>query len=203
MLILLVLVLVSRPSLAQSRSPDDSSTQDNVYTNFFFQFRYPFTASWVPQPSSVAEELQQGGEQGAGTGASSATDHEKSYYLLTLFRTIPGQGPSGRARAVIALVANDNSTHPEIISGKEAVLLLAQKMKTRRYTLLGEPKEIKISGQSFFRQDMRTTNSAGVTTYQSMVFTTVKGYSLGFLLLSPTRSLLDGMVAGLNQFKFY
>lgn len=199
-------MLAAGPCIAQSASPDDGSTLDNVYTNFFFQFRYPFTASWVPQPASVVEELQQAGEARSGTAASSpgspARD-EKTYHLLTLFRTIPGQGPAGRERAVISLTASDNSAHPEITSGKEAVLALAERLKARRYTVVGEPLEITISGQSFFRQDVKGVNSSGMVVYQSMVFTVVKGYSLGFVFISPSRKLLTSMVASLDKAKFY
>jgi hypothetical protein len=203
--IFLTALLLTACCLGQSRSPDDGSTQDNVYTNFFFQLRYPFTASWVPQPPSAAEELQQAGEAKSESGGTdgSPANAEKSYYLLTLFRTIPGQGPAGRSRAIITLVANDNASHPEITSGKEAVVLLTEKMKQRHYTPMGAPQELKLSGQSFFRQDMKATNSAGVPVYQSMVFTVTKGYALGFLLVSPTKPLLDSMLGTLDSFKFY
>ncbi len=196
--IFLTALLLCTAGSAQSRSPYDSSTQENVYTNFFFQFRYPFTASWVPQPASVAEELQKAGEAG-----SLGSDTEQTYYLLTLFRTIPGQGPAGKVRAMISLVAMDNSANPEITSGKEAVLALAEKMKARHYTAVGEPQEIQISGQSFFRQDMKGPNTAGTPVYESVVFTVTRGYSFGFVLVSPSQTLLTSMIASLGKAKFY
>ncbi len=195
-----MVALLSVCCVAQSPSPNDGSVQDSVYTNFFFRLRYQFTASWVPQPASVAEELQKAAEPKSN---STRTDPEKSYHLLTLFRTLPGQGPAGRERAVISLIASDNSAHPEIASGREVVVALAEKMKARHYGAIGEPKEVTISGQSFFRQDMKSAGPSGVPVYESLVFTVIKGYSFGFRFVSPSKSLLTSMVASLDKASFY
>lgn len=195
--ILLAVLLLSSYCAPQIASPDDGSALDNVYTNFYFRFRYPFTASWVTQPASVAEELQNAG------GAKAASDEAKPHYLLTLSRTIPGQGPAGRTHAVISLVAKDNAAHPELASGQEVVLALVNKMKARRYTAIGEPQAIKIGGHSFFRQDMKGPASAGTPVYESMVFTVTKGYSFGFVLASPSQTLLTSMVATLEKAEFF
>ena len=50
--IFLAVLLLSAYCLAQSRNPYESSTEDNVYTNFFFRFRYSFTADGDPAPDA-------------------------------------------------------------------------------------------------------------------------------------------------------
>ena len=105
--------------LAQSTTPLESSTEGNVYTNFFFRFRYPFSSSWVLQPMNVVQQL----EKEAPTRLDEKPlNAEKHYNLLTLFRNFPGQGPTGRSRASIELITEELSSHREITTGRECVL---------------------------------------------------------------------------------
>ena len=46
---------------------------------------------------------------------------------------------------------------------------------------VGEPKEVKISGQTFFRQDLKGRDSSGTPVFQSSLFTVTRGYALGFI----------------------
>jgi len=195
---------LSAVCLGQSRSPDDASTEDNVYTNFFFRFHYSFSASWVPQPADVAEQLQKAGQSRLDDGKQTdAAKVEKHYYLLTLFRNLPGQGVNGRSRAIISLVADDVSAHPEATTGRECVLKLAEHLKKAHYAPVGEPQEVQIGGLTFFRQDLKGTSSAGAPVYQSAIFTVSKGYALGFMLISPSQSMLSNMAGTLDKVQFY
>ncbi len=191
--------------LGQSHSPDDSAIEDNVYTNFFFRFRYSFSSSWVPQPADVAEQLQKAGEARLGDDSQENGPRKagRSYYLLTLFRNLPGQGIAGHSRATILLVAEDVSSNPQITGGKDCVLKLAERMKKARYTTVGGPQEIKIGARTFFRQDMKGTSSAGAPVYQSAIFTLTGGYAVGFLMISPDPSLLAHMVVTAKSVQFY
>ena len=200
-----IALLLSTACLAQSSVPTDSSTEDNVYTNFFFRFRYSFSVSWVPQPADAAEQLQKAGQVGLGDDGKKEGTRKagKSYYLLTLFRNLPGQGIAGHNRAIISLIAEDVSSNPQITSGKDCVLQVAEHLKKAHYTPLGEPREMQISGRTFFRQDMKGTSSVGASVYQSAVFTLTGGYAVGFTLISPNQSMLTSMVGTLNTMKFY
>src|ERR1041384_943082 len=91
---LAAMLLFAVSCFAQS-TPLESSVGANVYTNFFFRFRYEFTPSWVPQPVSMDPEMEKRDREGKA-GAAKTPD---SYVLLNLTRTLPDQGPNGRSRA--------------------------------------------------------------------------------------------------------
>jgi len=197
----LTVLLFSVTCLGQYRSPADSATEGSVYTNFFFRFRYTFTLSWVPQAANVARELPEA-EQARLNDEGGAQRAGKFYYLLTLFRNLPGQGVAGHSRAVISMVAEDISSNTQISGGKDCVLKLAERMKNARYTPVGEPQEMQIAGHTFFRQDMKGT-LAGAPVYQSAIFTTSGGYAVGFLLITPNQPLLTHMVGTVKGLQFY
>ncbi len=201
----LTTLLLCVSCLGQYRSPADSTIEGNVYTNFFLRFRYTFSSSWVPQAANVAEHLpksQQARLSDDDAGDETTRKAGKSYHLLTLFRTLPGQGIAGHSRAIISLVAEDVSSNSQITSGKDCVLKLADHMKKARYTAVGDPQEIQIKGHTFFRQDMKGT-SAGAAVYQSGVCTLTGGYAVGFLMISPSQSLLTHMVGTASTVQFY
>ena len=199
--VVLMTLLFSVACLGQYRSPADSATEGTVYTNFFFRFRYSFTSSWVPQAANVAAELPDS-EQARLNESTSTQKAGKFYYLLTLFRNIPGQGVAGHSRAVISLVAEDISSNAQIAGGKDCVLKVAEHLKKSGYTAVGEPQEMQIGGHTFFRQDMKGT-LAGAPVYQSAIFTTSGGYAVGFLLITPNQPLLTHMVGTVKALQFY
>jgi hypothetical protein len=126
----------------------------------------------------------------------------KSYELLSLFRSLPGQGPNGRSRALISLTAEEVPAHSEPTDGKDALLQFTDRLKKQRYIPVGKLQELKIGSHAFFRQDMKG-KSEGADVYQSGVFTVLNGYAVGFLLTSPTQPLLDNMAATLNKIQFF
>ena len=202
--IFLAVLLLSAYCLAQNRSPYESSTEGNVYTNFFFRFRYSFTASWVAQPMDVGERMQKGGQPLADDDKEVIISKEgKHYSLLTLSRSLPGQGVNGRSHATVQIVAEDLSSHREVNSGKECVLQMAEHLKKAHYTPVGEPKEVKIGGQTFFRQDLKGRDSSGTPVFQSSLFTVNRGYAVGFILVAPAQLMLNNMVETMDKVEFY
>jgi len=195
----LTAVLLFASFCSAQTTPLESSIGANVYTNFFFRFRYEFTSSWVSQPVSMVGEMEKRDREGKLPDSEKAP---KSYELLSLFRTLPGQGPNGRSRALISLTAEEVPAHTETFDGKEALLKFTDKLKKQRYAPVGKLQEFKIGGHTFFRQDMKG-KSEGAEVYQSGIFTVLNGYALGFLLTSPTRSLLDNMAATLDKMQFF
>src|ERR1044071_5196331 len=99
----LAAVLLSVVSCVAQPSPLESSIGDNVYTNFFFRFRYEFTSSWVSQPVSMDSEMAKRDRE----GKAGAVKTPNFYKLLNLVRTLPSQGPNGRSRAEITLTAEE------------------------------------------------------------------------------------------------
>jgi hypothetical protein len=186
-------------SCSAQTTPLESSIGGNVYTNFFFRFRYEFSSSWVSEPVSMVGEMEKRDREGNLPDSAKAPN---SYELLRLVRTLPGQGPNGRSRALISLTAEQVPARSEITDGKEAVLKFTNKLKKQRYTPVGKLQELPINGHAFFRQDMKG-KSEGAEVYQSGVFTVCNGYVVGFLLTSPTQSLLDNMASTLDKIQFF
>jgi len=194
-----VAVLLFALICSAQTTPLESSIGANVYTNFFFRFRYEFTSSWVSQPVSMVGEMEKRDREGKLPDSAKAP---KSYELLSLFRTLPGQGPNGRSRAQITLNAEELPAHSEAPTGKDAVLQITEQMKQRHYTPVGKLQELTIGGHTFFRQDMKG-KSEGADSYQSAVYTVSNGYSVGFIFVSPTQSLLTNMVGTLDKIQFF
>ena len=155
----------------------------------------------MPQAPNVAGELPEA-EQPRLNEDRGTQKAGRLYYLLTLFRNLPGQGIAGHSRAVISLVAEDISSNSQIAGGKDCVLTLAERMKKSRYIPVGEPQEMQIGGHTFFRQDMKGT-LAGSPVYQTAIFTTSGGYAVGFLLITPNQPLLTHMVGTVKALQFY
>src|SRR5215470_5598167 len=114
----LAAVLLSVLSCSAQTTPLESSIGDNVYTNFFFRFRYEFTSSWVSQPVSMVGEMEKRDREGKLPDSAKAP---KSYELLSLSRNLPGQGPNGRSRALISLTAEEIPARSETTDNKDTV----------------------------------------------------------------------------------
>ena len=194
----LAAILLFVLSCAAQSTPLESSIGANVYTNFFFRFRYEFTSSWVSQPVSMDSEMEKRNREGKAGAAKTPN----SYQLLNLVRTLPSQGPNGRSRAVIALTAEEVPAHSETASGQDILLQITEKWKKRSYKPLGKLEELTLGGRKFFRQDMKG-KAEGAEVYQSAIYTVDRGYAMGFLLTSPTQSLLTNMVATLDKIRFF
>ena len=190
------------PSLGQSTSPDDGATEDNVYTNFFFQLRYPFSASWVPLTAAATAQIREAGQARLGDDQPQASS-AKTYHLLSLARNFPGDGPNGRSRALILLVAEDLSSNSEIASAADCVRKVAGRLKQANFTAVGDPQEIQLSGRKFSRQELKGVSSAGTPVYESVYFTLARGHALGIILVAPSQPVLGGMMGTLDKLKFY
>jgi hypothetical protein len=188
---------------AQSTSPNDGSVEDNVYTNFFFQLRYPFSASWVPLSDATSEQIHEAVQAHLGTNSATLEAPAKgSHTLLTLARNLPGSAGT-HSRAIILLIADDVSSDAKVTSAKDCVVKLAERLKKAHYTAVKDPQEVQLSGRTFFRQDLKGTTSAGAPVYESVFFTLAKGYALGFILTAPNEQMRGSMVEGLGKVKFF
>jgi hypothetical protein len=204
LILAIILLLVVVPSMGQSTSPLDSALEDNVYTNFFFRIRYPFSASWIPQSVAAIDQIQtatQGCAGGNAVGASGSA--KRSHNLLTLARNIPGQGLAGRSRAIIVFKAEELASDSGISSGQDCAARLAERLKKDRFTAVGDAKEVQLSGVSFVRQDFKGTSSAGSPLYESAFFTVSKGYAVGFILVAPNEQMRGLMLETLGKLTIF
>jgi hypothetical protein len=192
-----VLIWLTGLSLAQSHTPDDGVVEDNVYTNFFFQVRFPFSASWVPQSATVVNDLEEITRVHLPNAAKGA------HNLLTLFRSLPGGGPNIHGRAIIAVLVEDVSSRADVRNSSDYVTKLADGLHSAGEIRPGTPQEVKLGGRTFYRLDLKSKSPTGAPVYHALVFTMTKGYALGFFLSSPTQPLLTNMAATLDQTKFY
>ena len=201
-LILAITLLLTVPGIGQSTSPLDSSLEDNVYTNFFFRIRYPYSASWIPQSVAAIDQIPEATQGCFGT-STGQTSVKHSYNLLTLARNIPGQGLAGRTRAILVIQAEELASGSGIGSGQDCTVKLAEHLKKKRFTAVGDAKEIQLSGVSFYRQDFKGTSSAGTPLYESAFFTLSKGYALGFILSAPNEQMRSLMIETLKKMEFF
>ena len=203
-LILAIILLLAIPGVGQSTSPLDSALEDNVYTNFFFRIRYPFSASWIPQSVAAVDQIPEATQGCFGTSPAGAPGSGKhSHNLLTLARNIPGQGLAGRSRAIIVFKAEELASDSGISSGQDCAAKLTDHLKKHHFTAVGDVKEVQLSGISFFRQDFKGTSSAGAPQYESAFFTVSKGYALGFILSAPNEQMRSLMLETLSKLKFF
>jgi hypothetical protein len=203
-LILTITLLLTVPGVGQSTSPLDSSLEDNVYTNFFFRLRYPYSASWIPQSMAAIDQIHEVNQGCFGASTAQASVRVKrSYNLLTLARNIPGQGLAGRSRAILVIQAEELASDSGIRSGQDCAAKLTEHLKRKRFTAVGDAKQVQLSGASFYRQDFKGTSAAGSALYESAFFTVSKGYALGFILSAPNEQLRGLMVETLEKMKFF
>jgi hypothetical protein len=152
----------------------------------------------------VTQQLEKEGRERLGDGKpADGAKPEKHYYLLTLYRNLPGEGANGRSRAIIEVVAEELPPHSEVTNGKDCVLKLAEHLKKAHYAPVGDPKEMQISKQSFFRQDLKGTNSSGAPVFQSSIFAVTQGHALGFILVAPSQLVLNNMLGTLAKVEFF
>jgi hypothetical protein len=203
-LVLAITLLLILPGAGQSVSPLDSSLEDNVYTNFFFRLRYPYSASWIPQSMAAIDQIREANQGCFGaTTVDASVPVKHSYNLLTLARNISGQGLAGRSRAIVVIQAEELASDSGIRSGQDCAAKLTQHLKRKRFTVVGDAKEVQLSGASFYRQDFRGTSAAGALLYESAFFTVSKGYALGFILSAPNEQMRGLMIDTLEKLKFF
>jgi hypothetical protein len=201
-LICAALLLAVLPCLGQSTSPDEASTESNVYTNFFFRFRLTYSPSWTPRAQLSQDEIRLAGSvpfaargpQAAGKGF---------HNLLMLSRFMPGIGEGRGARATVLVIAEDISSDAEAVTLETCVDRFAERQKEAEFTPTGPPQEEKLGGRAFLRQDFRGKSPLGTPLYQGAFFILARGHALGFILTAPTEAMLESMVGTVRKVKFF
>ena len=202
-LVLAIALLLATSTEGQSTSPYDYSLEGNVYTNFFFRFRYPFSASWVPQTAGAPEQRESANQSCLGNSDATAASvpANKLYNLLTLSRSFPGHsGDPGRA--TIWMIAEPLPSDSGITTGKECIDRLLARMSHAGLNPDGKVHEVKLSNIAFFQQDL-AGSLAGARVYESVFFTQTKGYAVGFILTAQDEQARGIMLLALEKVKFF
>jgi hypothetical protein len=201
-LALVAFLLTAVSAAAQSTLPDDASTESNVYTNFFFRFRLPYSPSWTPRAQLTREEVRLAGA--VPLAAPVSGNPEKPFHnLLMLSRIVPGVGPAGRERATILIVAEDISSEDESSNAVLCVDRFAERQKEAGFMAAGQAREVKFGGRDFARRDFKGKSPSGAPLYQAAFFTLSRNYALGFILTAPTETMLSNMVERTGALKFF
>ncbi|HEX4489064.1 MAG TPA: hypothetical protein VH088_22505 [Terriglobales bacterium] len=184
-------------------SPRDSSLDGNVYTNFFFRIRYPFSASWVPELAT--NQLQRVSPSRLGNPIDSGTNsaNKNLYNLLTLERNFPGHGGIKDFKGAIWLIAENVSPEPTIKSGKECLERLTIRAQSNRPEPTRELQQVKLGDKDFFRQDLAGASPTGASMHETAFFTLTKGYALGFVLTGPNEQAMTNIVATLEKLESF
>lgn len=196
-------VLLVVLACAQSTSPLDSSLAANVYTNFFFRFRYPFSASWVPEPATDQLQRESPSCLGNPTETGTSSPSRNLHNLLTLRRTFPAHGSIGQFKATEWVIAENVSADPAIVSGRECLEKLAARAPNYRLLAARDIREVKLGGTTFFRLDLAGLSPSNVPMQETAFFALTKGHALGFVLTAPNEQVMANVIASLEKVKFF
>jgi hypothetical protein len=190
---------------AQDASPADSSLLERAYTSHFFGFRYDISPSWTAQTEAAKRQfselrrLRVNPNPDAPDSDLDPSGKQIFFNLLTLTRPIPVSG--GRpSRAVIAVLAEQLPSTGDLPLARENLHQLTALLAKFHYLPMRDVEPVQIGGRPFIRQDLKRTGSA--LPYQTLIYSVVRGYSLGIVLIAPNPHILEGMVNGLSKLQF-
>jgi hypothetical protein len=154
--------------------PDEGSVDGNVYTSDFFRFQYT-----LPEDFSVDEDF-----------LADLQDQSNSTFVL-----LAAQGPlSGEDRRDMVVIMADHEATTAEAYVQKVTRDYAQK---QQFEVLKPAYPFTIAGKPFFRADFRKEG-----TYQTAVFTVLKGYAVGFSIAAPSEDTMNALLESLNSVKF-
>lgn len=154
--------------------PDEGSVDGNVYTSDFFHFQYT-----LPEDFSVDEDF-----------LSDLQDESNSTFVL-----LAAQGPlSGEDRRDMVVIMADHEATTAEAYVQKVTRDYAQK---QQFEVLKPSYPVTVAGKPFYRADFRKEG-----TYQTAVFTVLKGYAVGFSIAAPSEETMNGLLESLNSVKF-
>ena len=205
-ILVLALLLCAVPcSLAQGTSPSDSTISGNAYINFYFRIRYEFTASWIPLANATTEQVREFNLDKIATSCLHP-DHDPrtvgAQDLLTLLRKLPRTMQYADRYAAVLVVAEKLPSDSPVQTGKDCSLKLTEYLQENGYSVLGKASEVQIGDHTFFRQDLKGNSRTGAV-YESLVYTTMRGYAIGIVFMAPNQQMLETTVSTLRNFTFF
>ena len=205
-ILILALLLCAVPcSVGQSTSPSDSTTSGNAYMNFYFRIRYEFTASWIPLANATPDQIHQFNLDSVSTSCLHPDRDARtvgSQDLLTLLRKLPKTMQYADRYAAILVVAEKLPPDSGVQTGKDCSLKLSEYLEGKGYSLLGKAGELQIGEHTFSRQDLRGNSKTGAV-YEALMYTTMRGYTIGIILVAPSQQMLETTANTLRGFSFF
>ena len=159
---------------AAAVDPDEGSVENGVYISDFFHFTYKLPEAFEVDEAFLAD-LQ---------------DQSNSTFVL-----LAAQGPlSGEDRRdMVVIMADQQATTAETYVEK----VTREYAQQQAFEILKPPYPVIIGGKPFYRADFRKEG-----TYQSAVFTVLKGYAVGFSVAAPNEEAMNALIESLNSLKF-
>ena len=154
--------------------PDEGSVENGTYTSDFFHFSYT-----LPEGFEVDEEFQ-----------SAEEDQSNTAFVL-----LAAQGPlSGEDRRdMVVIMADHDATTAEAYVDK----VQHDYAQKQGFEILKPAYTVTLGGKPFCRADFRKEG-----TYQTAVFTILKGYAVGFSIAAPNGDEMKTLLASLDSVKF-
>jgi predicted nucleic acid-binding Zn ribbon protein len=154
--------------------PDEGSVENGVYTSDYFHFSYT-----LPEGFEVDEDFIGAEEDQSNT----------SFVLLA------AQGPlSGEDRRdMVVIMADREATTAEAYVAK----VQRDYAQKQGFEILKSAYPVTLGGKPFYRADFRKEG-----TYQTAVFTILKGYAVGFTIAAPNGDEMNTLLASLDSVKF-
>lgn len=162
------------PNASGAVDPDEGSVENGVYTSDFFHFSYT-----LPEGFEVDEDFQ-----------SAEEDQSNTAFVL-----LAAQGPlSGEDRRDMVVIMADHDA-----ASAEAYVDKVQRDYAQKqgFEVLKPTYAVTLGGKPFYRADFRKEG-----TYQTAVFTVLKGYAVGFSIAAPNGDEMNTLLASLDSVKF-
>jgi hypothetical protein len=163
------------PTKAATVDPDEGSVDEQgVYTSDYFRFRYTLPEGFEVDENFLAE----------------IQDESKNAYIL-----MAATGPfnSEDTRNVVVIVADHEATTAEAYVQK-----VTQDYAQKQALEVVKPAyAITLGGKPFYRADFRKEG-----TYQTVAFTMLKAYAVGFSMAAPNQDAMQSLLQSLESVQF-
>lgn len=194
------------PENEKGQRPDDGSVHGNVYANRFFQFSLKFPEDWVVMGEDAQRNAAKlGGEMLAGSDPTlrDAQQAAAAHSYQLLFITPGKSGARTLSTRSIQITALDTTVAPEVASGEDFLKTRAKFFQRLQTPLqaTGPPVVMSVGGRRLWRMDLTFQVDSGLH-WVSEIVTIEKGYLLLFVLSSPDRAGLEGLLQTMNSLHF-
>lgn len=206
-LLLLFLVLSTIACKTESKMPENfdyGSIENGIYTNNYFNMRFPFDESWDIQSKDEIQNIMESGENiitdDRVKRAIKASEVNTANLFVAYFYEL---GSVITYNPSIIIVAENTKMFPEVTRGRD---YLVEAQKILKGTSLGYEFEMgtepeNIDGKSFDIMNV-TGNYMGNQFSQKYMTTISNGFSLSLILSYNSDDQLNQLMEAINKMSF-
>lgn len=194
------------PGPASADALDEGSVDGNLYRNKFFGLEYRFPQGWTPHGEETKKHLMEVGRNAVSNNnaledSAYRNAEKRTAVLLSVFRYPLGKPVDDNDS--IQVLSEDVRFAPGIQSGKEYLQLMANNLKRTSVPIefQGQPLQISVAGQTFYRQDLLLT-VRGKSVYEAFFVSIIKEHALAFIFVGSTKQSCDDLVKTLDTLHF-